>query len=389
VKALLATIVAAACLTTTGAAAPRLSTWPSPIDQIVSRCPTAAEIAAIRSEEPISVETTPGPLVCTAAAGSADLDAVQERTYQALLVMRTIRFSQPLPWTSLTLWDWFRSVTRGVRVKDLPFGTGGYCCDPAGVIVSGNTGFLDVNRWADPARNFNAPVYPLITTFVHEARHAEGPVHECPPDDNTISELGAWGVQYYLEAWMALFTGDFLTSPDIHPALYRDVEIYRAGVWRIHGCQSPFADLQVSVRDTPDPVVTGGLLTYLITVRNAGPSDATGVLLYEDVPLKTTVTAISSSRGSCSALSDTRRGSLGCRLGSLAVGAAATVRIVYRVHAPAGTRLRNVERQGVTYGTVALSEDREPAGPARTNHIVSVTTLVKAKPKPKPKPKKR
>ena len=76
-------------------------------------------------------------------------------------------------------------------MADLPFGTGGYCCNPAGVIVAGNPGFIDVSRWADPAQNWNGAVYPLISTLVHEARHAEGFLHQCPPDDSTISELGA------------------------------------------------------------------------------------------------------------------------------------------------------------------------------------------------------
>ena len=92
------------------------STCPSPVDQLLGRCPTAAELAAVRSEISVTIDTTTGPLACTAAAGSADLTGLQERVYQALLVMRALRFS-------------------------------------------------DVSRWADPAQNWNGAVYPLISTL--------------------------------------------------------------------------------------------------------------------------------------------------------------------------------------------------------------------------------
>ena len=135
--------------------------------------------------------------------------------------------------------------------------------------------------------------------------------------------------------------------------------------------------------------MTGGLLTYLITVHNAGAADATGVLVYENLPLGTTVTGVSPSRGSCTAPADDRWGALGCRLGSLAAGSSATVRIVFRVTAPAGAHLNNKARfDAVIPGTLALSEAREPPGSNRSDNLASVTTTVKAKPKPKPKPKR-
>ena len=124
VTTLLATTVAAAYLATAGAAAPRQSTWPSPIDQLLGRCPTAVEVAAVRSEISVTIDTTTGPLACTAAAGSADLTALQERVYQALLVMRALRFSQPLPWTSQSLYDWFRGAVKGVQWRIFPSAPG-------------------------------------------------------------------------------------------------------------------------------------------------------------------------------------------------------------------------------------------------------------------------
>lgn len=113
-----------------GAAAAPAQTRVSPVDQIIARCPTAAEVAAAQARTPVTFDVTVlgGPLVCTAAAGSADLNAVQLRTFQSLVVLNELRFSQPLPWTPLTLTDWFAHAIRGVHVANLPFGTGGYCC---------------------------------------------------------------------------------------------------------------------------------------------------------------------------------------------------------------------------------------------------------------------
>ena len=45
------------------------------------------------------------------------------------------------------------------------------------------------------------------------------------------------------------------------------------------------ADLSVSKSDDPDPVSYGNMLTYFITVSNAGPADAVNVTLTDDVPI--------------------------------------------------------------------------------------------------------
>ena len=378
----------AAVIVFAGAAPAHAQTRASPVDAILARCPTAAEIAAVQARTPVSFDLSVlgGPLACTAASGSADLDAVQLRTFQTLTVIDTLRFSQPLPWTPLTLSAWFTHAIRGIRISDLPFGTAGFCCSPPGVIVvDPPTGVLEISRFADPKRNWNGPVLYLLGVLVHEARHAEGPVHQCGPNDNTISELGAWGVEYSLESWLALFSGSFLTSPDVHPAAYRDGAFHRAdALRRAEACKSPFADLRIQARDTPDPVAAGGTLTYSATVRNYGPEEAPGVLFYEDVPAGTRVTSVSSRQGTCTPPAEANSGAVGCRLGTLAVGASASVTIRFRVTARAGTVLRNATpKVQFEHGMVVISEAREPVRADRNNYVRSLVTTVKAKPKKK------
>jgi hypothetical protein len=62
------------------------------VDNLLARCPTADEIAAIEARTSLKFEQDPtaGTLVCAASDGSADLTLLQERAYQALLVMHRL-----------------------------------------------------------------------------------------------------------------------------------------------------------------------------------------------------------------------------------------------------------------------------------------------------------
>src|SRR3972149_3130866 len=87
------------------------------------------------------------------------------------------------------------------------------------------------------------------------------------------------------------------------------------------------ADLSIIKTDSPDPVDVGLNLTYNITVTNYGPSQTTGVIVTDILPLSSDVSFMSAtpSQGSgCSNVS----GTVTCNLGSLAAGASATVTIV-------------------------------------------------------------
>ena len=196
------------------------------VEALIAQCPSSAEVAAFNTDLSITFEADPtaGTLVCQASNGSADLTRLQERTYQALRVMKAIHFSRPLPWTSQNLYDWFVSSIHGIRFRS-DIATS-FCCDPANVLnilVGSNFAALATNRWIDPSSGVGLD--GLVALFVHEARHNNGYPHTCDYDpavggfinDQTVGELGAWGAQYYLNLWEGLYSGSFLTAPDPTP----------------------------------------------------------------------------------------------------------------------------------------------------------------------------
>lgn len=164
-------------------------------------CPSRRDVVDIDAAVKVEFVSDPtaGTYVCRADEGSADLTRLQERTYQALLLMKRLRFDTPLPWTSKTLWQWFTDEVSGVRLR----GSQTFCCEDGRVIV------IAVRSTYDPG-------FPtLIEGLVHEARHADRMhPHTCGAGaDATIAELGAYGVQYYLNLWLAEHSGDQL-SPE-------------------------------------------------------------------------------------------------------------------------------------------------------------------------------
>ena len=85
----------------------------------------------------------------------------------------------------------------------------------------------------------------------------------------------------------------------------------------------PAADLSLTKSDSPDPVLAGQLLTYSLSVANAGPSSATGVTVTDTLPAGVTFDSATPSQGTCSETS----GTVTCALGTIADGEGATVEI--------------------------------------------------------------
>ena len=136
------------------------------------------------------------------------------------------------------------------------------------------------------------------------------------------------------------------------------------------------ADLGLAIADAPDPVAVGGQLTYTITVTNDGPSDATGVLVIDDLPPEVTFISAVPECGI--------DGPLFCDIGNLATGATATLTIVV-TPTSANDQLRNMVRvQGSpTDPNTRNDSDEEltvvsvlPTPPTASNVLISGTAQV-------------
>jgi uncharacterized repeat protein (TIGR01451 family) len=91
------------------------------------------------------------------------------------------------------------------------------------------------------------------------------------------------------------------------------------------------SDLAITKADAPDPVALGGTLTYTLTVTNNGPDPSTDSTVTDTLPAGVTFVSANPSQGTCSQAA----GTVTCTLGSLAVGASATIQIVATVDASA------------------------------------------------------
>jgi uncharacterized repeat protein (TIGR01451 family) len=149
------------------------------------------------------------------------------------------------------------------------------------------------------------------------------------------------------------------TSITLDPA---DVDAFVDIYVRELGAAPIEADLAVTVTDSPDPVASGQLLTYTVTVANHGGSDATGVTLV-DVIDDANLRSVTSSRGSC--VDDPRAGTIECAIGSLPNGATASVEIVVRAVRPRGSPIVNT----------ANVSGNEPDPDVTDNEATETTTI--------------
>jgi hypothetical protein len=197
----------------------------------LARCPTRDEVALVDSVLDLTFEDDPTrpALVCTAAAGSADLTYLEERVYQAILSMRRIPFDAPLPWTELPLFDWFAQEVNGIIVR----GTSSYCCDGPGVIVVRSDGIWSEDwgqLWMGRDPNAAIGLMNSVDLLLHEARHIGGFLHTCADgNDATLKEGGAWAVVYWYYIWLSEHAGSpYLAPLDADPQLYARVAANQA-----------------------------------------------------------------------------------------------------------------------------------------------------------------
>ena len=144
-------------------------------------------------------DVSAGTLVCRAADGSRDLTREQERLYQSLLLLKQLQFDAPLPWTPQSVWEWFVGDIDAIEVVSTGLSS---CCGPPGTM---HLAAAQVEPSGFPTDVFG---------IVHEARHADGKLHDCGSRDETIAELGAFGVEYYFALWVA----DHVVAPNLTTA---------------------------------------------------------------------------------------------------------------------------------------------------------------------------
>ena len=237
------------------------------VDELLSRCPSAGEIGEIdatislrfeNDQWPGEFTATPpppgygpfGPLVCRREDGSADLDLVQRRVYQAFLIIRNMEFDAPLPWTDQTLYEWLVDSIDGVRINPAFEIIGAGCCKPENYVVVSHAFWGQPDRWVDPEfvppSSFNdfdprkglrpGGIYPFVVLLVHAARVNEVGGFNCSPYrdstegkwefgyDQKLEELGPWGVEYWFLRWIAAHSDpSFLSAPGDDPDVYRTI----------------------------------------------------------------------------------------------------------------------------------------------------------------------
>ncbi len=96
------------------------------------------------------------------------------------------------------------------------------------------------------------------------------------------------------------------------------------------------ADLSVVVLDTPDPVIAGDAIEYLVTVTNLGPAQAVNVVVTDTLPAGLTFVSIAPSTG-CGAAS----GVVTCTLATLDSGTSAIYTLTADVSPAARGSLAN------------------------------------------------
>lgn len=105
----------------------------------------------------------------------------------------------------------------------------------------------------------------------------------------------------------------------------------------------------------------GQTATYLITVTNNGPSDASGVSVADTIPSPLTIDSVSSSQGACAALP--------CSLGDIAASGNATVTVVVNIPSDA---------TGTVDNTASVSSSTTDSTPGNDSDTDSTAITVEA-----------
>ena len=130
------------------------------------------------------------------------------------------------------------------------------------------------------------------------------------------------------------------------------------------------ADLSVTKNDTPDPVLAGQNITYMVTVRSNGPSAAASASLSDPIPANTNFQAVTPAPGwTCTTPAVGGTGTVTCTLGSVPAFSTHTFTIVVQVNA--GTAVNTVIANTATI--TSATPDPVPANTGGASTTVSAT----------------
>ena len=201
----------------------------STIDHRVVPCPSPASLRAIDADLDIRAEYGPllsgDEVVCSEAESGRELTRVQKHLYTALMALRAIEFDQPLPWTDQdNLYAWLVERIAGIRLRS-DVGAS-YCCQPPEDATGPYVNIAIPPRWESSdlfMSETGVDVWGLAELLVHEANHTVR-AHSCNGDDQTIAELGSWGVVYYLNRLLAYHSDPCFVRPDPTGAIAGELE---------------------------------------------------------------------------------------------------------------------------------------------------------------------
>ncbi|MFF0344315.1 hypothetical protein [Kribbella sp. NPDC004875] len=126
------------------------------------------------------------------------------------------------------------------------------------------------------------------------------------------------------------------------------------------------ANITITKTAAPDPVIAGKAITYRLTVRNTGPSDAQGVTAVDDVPDAVTGVSASATGG---ATCTTAGGQVRCRAATLAAGDSFVVTVT-------GTVAASTEPGEL--GNTATADSETPTDPTTSDNTSTTTPSVRA-----------
>lgn len=132
---------------------------------------------------------------------------------------------------------------------------------------------------------------------------------------------------------------------------------------------SPFTEMAVSVKNSPEPVRTQSNVTYTIIVTNKGPKPAGDVWVQNSFDIDMDFLSATATQGTCQH-SDQSDDRTNCGLGALSVGASATITIVAKVR---HNQLMDEKERQRRNMTIVLFKER-PAD--MTNYVNMVYTEI-------------